>query len=79
MNEFWDVSVIVEGALDASETFESSDGMEDYIARQEQAAKKDGLWTEVFVQYHGHPMAEEECACAQYETDHHPDYEWNVR
>ena len=77
-----DVDVIVEGALDSSETFEddalSEANMAVYIEGTRESAEADGLRTEVYILYHDHDMSEDECSCAQYVTDGHPAYSWNT-
>lgn len=86
MDGYYDVSVIVEGALDDDRVFGGLGGslddgpsLEEYVAQVSRKAEADGLETEVYVRYHGHELEIEECSCAQYETDHFPKYHWNAR
>jgi len=77
-----EATVIVEGALDETRVFGEGDAekLDDFEAEVEEAAK-DGLATELYVLRHDHePLTEgdEDCACAQYLTDHLPARSWNV-
>lgn len=74
-----DVDVIVDGALAHQKTFTDHAALTSFIEQERDAAVADGLWTEVYILWHEHPMTDEECTCAQYATDHHPDFEWNAR
>jgi hypothetical protein len=51
----------------------------DFLDGIEATASQSGLRYEVFILSHGHPMdiGDEECACAQYVTDHNPNYVFN--
>jgi hypothetical protein len=80
-----EVSVIVDGALDAEVMFTDETLMLAYLASVGAEAESDGLPTEVYVLWHDHPLYDEavdldydDCACVQYVSDHHPDYSWNV-
>jgi hypothetical protein len=69
-----DVSVIVDGALEESETFHDETLMNDYIGKIEDEAKDHGYETQIYVVFHEHEDLEgdQECQCIQYLTDHHP-------
>ena len=72
-----DVTVIVDGAVGTENTFYDYALMEQFIDTIRDEAMGDGYPTDVYIQYHEHDMTDNECMCAQYETDHHPDYSWN--
>ena len=67
-----DVSVIVDGALDESETFFDCLVMGEYLESIQSEAKSHGYPTSVFVLYHEHEETDEGCDCIQYLQDHHP-------
>jgi hypothetical protein len=71
-----EVEVIVNGALDSTETFFDETLLSERIEQIRQDAESDGYPTEVFITHHEHDPRE--CECAQYVTDHHPAYSWNV-
>lgn len=66
------VDVIVEGALDSYLVFDSQHALDEYIELSINDAKANALHMEIYVQWHDHEMTHEECACAQYEMNHHP-------
>jgi hypothetical protein len=82
-----EATVIVEGAVDGSSIFGELGGMipesmfagslDEYISKVAREAKSDGLWTEVYILEHFHPLDDEDCECAQYVTDGRPAYSWN--
>jgi hypothetical protein len=82
--EYWDVDLIIEGALDWSSTFYNEDEMNEwaksyYEAGQEsQGYLKEKVHGEIYIYHHDHPPLEEgeECQCRQFDTDHHPAYSW---
>ncbi len=75
---YFTVETIVEGALQDSQTFyEGEDKMRQYLLKVEADAKADGLRTEVYVLYHDHDESVE-CECAQYVTDHRPEFSYNT-
>jgi hypothetical protein len=67
-----DVSLVVEGALDNQSVAYTETDVDEYVQAAEAEAKADGLHTEVYVLWHEHDETNEECACVQYLTDHHP-------
>jgi len=76
---YWDVTVVVAGAVDEDRTFGDSDRemveRGAFLAEVKRAAESLGDETvEVYELFHDHPMSVEDCACAQYLTDHHPSY-----
>lgn len=81
---YWDLDVIVEGALDDSETFEDTQrgrlARATFLGNLEREARRETFRAEVFELYHDHDLSEgddderAECSCAQYVTDHHPTY-----
>lgn len=71
------VTVVVDGALESEETFFDYLLQDQFIDSVREDAESDGYPTEVYVQYHEHEPSDE-CECAQYETDHHPAFAWNV-
>lgn len=76
--EYWQVDVIVDGALDSMDECETWAEVEAIIAKVEADAAEDGLLTEVYLLHHGHENDGEECACASYTTDHYPYVTFNV-
>lgn len=79
MDQYVEVTCIVDGALD--ETILVSDGTifeceygdsNDYVGRSFIEWLDDLQNAEVYVLLHDHNYDGEECACAQYETDHRP-------
>jgi hypothetical protein len=93
MEGYYDVTVVIEGAVDEDATFPETDegmiGMDQMIDSLRIWAKQDKIngiasaeqvnpWVQIFTLYHAHPLSDEECSCAQYVTDHHPEYEWNA-
>ena len=73
-----DVTVVVDGAEEQHETFTDYLLLDQFIDGIREDAESDGYHTEVFVLWHEHEMSADECACAQYVTDHHPQHEWNA-
>lgn len=73
------VDVIVDGALEDTETFTDYLLMNEFIDGVRVDAESDGYETEVFIQYHEHDMDIDDCACAQYETDHSPAFVFNAQ
>lgn len=78
-----EVTVVVEGAVSDSINFDLNgveiDGdrvLDDLLAALEGDATSQNLWIEVFVLEHPHPVDTEECECAQFVTDGHPNYSW---
>lgn len=68
------VSVVVDGALESEEIFTDYLLESEYIRSVAEDALGDGYETEVYVIEHDHSPDDEECACVQYLTDHHPRY-----
>jgi hypothetical protein len=77
--EYTEVTVVIDGALDQSETFVPDSAARDRFVREqmEWATAHPGSHVQVFVLWHPH-REEDECECMQYVQDHRPDYEWNV-
>jgi hypothetical protein len=83
---FYDVEVIVDGAVSLFQTFTSDeildavgDPIMEFVAAVENGAIESGNPTEVFVQFHDHePFDDGEDVCGQFETDLHPTYSWNI-
>ncbi len=88
-NEQYDeYTVVWDGTLESivlvsdGEVFEVEYGTETYpqsvdgwLAAIERGASESQTPVEVYVLSHGHsPDSDGECVCAQYLTDHHPDY-----
>ncbi len=71
---YLDASVIVDGALEEDSTFHDYLVFEAWLEGVKEDAASHGYLTEVFVVEHDHADLEqdEECACVQYLTDHHP-------
>lgn len=80
---FIDVSIIVNGALDSEERFDSpSDGIE-YIETEKDVLRK--LYKEgdiedaaIYTITHHHDVGNP-CECIQYETSHAPDWSIGIR
>lgn len=77
-SEYWEVSVIIAGALDQTEEFTDREDVEEFLTNLRACALAEDFTAEVYVQYHGHAPTVSECACAQYETDHKPDHIFNL-
>lgn len=73
---YYEVSVLVEGALSEDRDFDGWRQAWAYISSVRDAAPRHGKLTEVFVLEHQH-APQEECECGQYLTSHNPDYVWN--
>jgi hypothetical protein len=73
---YYDIVVIVEGAVDQHETILSDDrndrALNLFITDIERQAKEDGKETTVFVQFHDHGLHVDGCSCAQYEQAKFP-------
>ena len=67
-----DVDLIIDGALDESTTVSSTAQLSRLVAKWDKECKSAKVRGEVRVLWHGHPMSDEDCVCAQYEVDHHP-------
>jgi hypothetical protein len=76
--EYYEITTVVEGALDEVRHFTTWTAASDYIDTVEAAAKADGLETQVYKLYHPHAQGVE-CECIQFETDHHPYAEYNAK
>ena len=76
MERYTDLSLICEGALERSETFETRAAAETYATEELRAyaVEAPGALVEIFLLDHEHSPDVEDCACAQYVTDHHPDF-----
>jgi hypothetical protein len=75
------VDVIIDGALNGEYTFMTDVPLQRLVEKTGKRASENGLHTQMFVVQHDHPLAQpdpEECACAQYLTDHAPAWEWNA-
>ena len=75
--------VVWNGTLDEERTFSDkaaaqlmypSSPYDRWARRIIRDAHKAGDKAQVYSIYHAHPQDGEECCCAQYLTDHHPDY-----
>jgi hypothetical protein len=69
-----EISVIVDGAEEEFETFGDEILLQEFIAEIERDQRGHGYRVEVYRYDHDHaiPPGDEECACRQYDTDHHP-------
>ena len=71
---YYEVTVIVEGAVDRSETIETERVVNLFIDEVENEAKLDGKETDVFIQFHDHSLSVDDCVCAQYKLSGKADY-----
>lgn len=71
-----DVTVVVDGAVDREFMTGSYDQLVETLRKVGDAAKVDGLPTQVYVLEHEHAFGP--CECAQYVQDHAPYREWNA-
>lgn len=70
-----EVWVVVDGMTDSEDTLHpDSDLLSEIVTGAEICAQTTGLPVEVYTLYHDHDDNGDECACAQYLTDHAPDY-----
>lgn len=69
--------VLIDGALEENETFGFGHGREldEWVKATKWRAMNDPRHTEIFLLNHDHSPDFEDCACAQYLTDHHPFWE----
>lgn len=70
-----EVSVVVDGALEETETFRDESLMLDYVRTVQDEANGHGYRTEVYVLEHDHEPAD--CSCVQYVQDHRPRWTFN--
>lgn len=78
--EYWDVQVIIDGALERQETVYSEKEVKLLAEDEELNARDHGRLTEVFVIHHAHPEPgpdDDDCGCVEYLTDHFPEYTFN--
>jgi hypothetical protein len=75
---YFDVSVIVNGALEETAEFYDYLVFEDWLESLKSDAESHGYLTEVYVIEHDHSPAVEDCVCVQYLTDHHPAHVFNA-
>ena len=71
-----EVSVIVAGVLEETETHTDETTLREFITALEKEAEGHGYPTQVYIIYHRHPPSE--CGCLETLTDHHPAYSWNT-
>lgn len=71
---FYELSVIVEGALAIGEYVLTAGDLAARIEDVATDAHADGLETDVYILWHEHGPSVEDCTCVQYLTDHHPAY-----
>jgi hypothetical protein len=82
---YYDIEVIIEGALDESRTFwdtrEGRLAKATFLGNLERQAKSESFTAEVFELFHDHESSVgleiDDCSCAQYVLDHHPTYVFN--
>ena len=84
MSGYWQVTVIVEGAIDCEVELVSDEALDAFIDEVKDAATEDGKPTEVYTLWHNHaPLTSEDDAsfedvCIQYATDLRPVFVWNI-
>jgi hypothetical protein len=73
--------VIADGAVSDSQTFKYSEGkqLDDWLRNKKMEAMSNTARVEIFLLSHDHPTDVEDCACAQYLTDHHPFWKNYIR
>lgn len=76
---YTEVSVVVDGADNGTETFrwtkKGYTEMETFIEKTKAEGLADAsVVTEIYVMDHGHSLDDGECVCAQYLTDHNPEW-----
>ena len=78
---YYDISVIVDGALDFEGTWDDEEYERSYEELYEKYRVSSVLPANVpvavFVMYHDHDVAVRDCVCSQYVTDHNPVISWN--
>lgn len=67
-----EITVLVDGAETEVEQFTTVSAEERFCLGIQAEAMVNDLPVSIYRQYHGHAPEAEECACAQYATDHHP-------
>jgi len=78
--EYGELTIVVDGALDEEHTFTNGTEMGKIVARVMMQAEKDKKPTQAFMLWHNHPPLKdgEECACGQYADSHQPIGQWNM-
>jgi len=71
---YLDVDVIVEGALDENRIFTDQAEYDRWLEQCKLEVGDVGVWVEVYCTPHEHPLDEHDCECAQFLTDHKPDW-----
>ena len=71
---YYEVQVMVAGAAEDMREFDTWDEVEEFVEEQRRAAAEDGLRTEIYLVEHEHEHESKECSCAQYITDHKPEW-----
>jgi hypothetical protein len=73
---YYEYTSVVAGAVNENKTFDTWEEVENEVEAERAAFIEDGEETEIYILLHEHDYLEDddECACAQYETDHNPDY-----
>lgn len=78
MTGYREVTTVVDGAEEDFSVIDLDTGLDEIVTRAETIAQR-GRSVQVYTITHDHRPSEEECACVQYLTDHHPDYSFNER
>jgi len=66
---------VVEGALDEEREFRTWREYQEWAEQVLTECQEKRLQVEIYCIYHDHELGIE-CECAQFLTDHHPDYAW---
>lgn len=75
MDSYYEVEIVVDGALDSMEEFESYESAVRYADENAVALTGNSDDWQIYILPHAHGMGDgDECDCRQYDTDHHPDY-----
>ena len=78
-NYYYDVDVVIDGALDEHRTILDIGLLSNYVDGLELWANDHpAAHVEVYILLHEHPASRESCECAQFVTDGHPAHEWNA-
>jgi hypothetical protein len=79
---YTEVTVVVDGTLEEVAQFpdDATEQQEEFLEEQKELGETEagaGCHTAIFVDHHPHEM-EADCQCAQYATDHKPDFEYGA-
>lgn len=71
-----EVKVLCEGALKSVTYWTDGANFDAWVGYWENVSRDGDVEIKIYILSHGHPLdiGDEECVCAQFATDHRPDY-----